>query len=116
MVDAILIRFINLVNLFINHLNFKKNTKNMKIPKTIYKNTKEKMSNAPLELIALCDEIMYFGTTYKSYEVKFDRANMLYKYITFIFELISEGQSSPQFQIHHTTMNNKLLISSYLCI
>lgn len=59
------------------------------------------------QLIALCVEIMYFGTTYKSNEVKFDRANMLYKYITFFLGLISGGQSSPQFQIHHTTMNNK---------
>jgi hypothetical protein len=51
-------------------------------------------------LIALCDEIMNFGMTYKSNEVKFDRANMLYKYKHFFFGLISgrgggEGAIKP---------------------
>jgi hypothetical protein len=69
----------------------------MKTPKTTLKNTKEKMWESPRQLIALCVEIMYFGTTYKSneVEVKFDRANMLYKYITFFFGLIIGGAFKP---------------------
>jgi hypothetical protein len=67
----------------------------MKIPKTTLKKYKGENAGGTRQLIALCVEIMYFGTTYKSNEVKFDRANMLYKYITFFFGAHKWGAIKP---------------------
>lgn len=50
--------------------NFKKYQKNENTKDYIQKYKGENVRCTP-QLIALCNEIMYFGTTYKSYEVKF---------------------------------------------
>ncbi len=75
---------------------FFKNTQKNENTKNYIQKYKGENVGGTRQLIALCVEIMYFDTTYKSNEVKFDRANMLYKYITFFFGAHKwGGHSSP---------------------